>query len=45
VTRQEEANSVRVVIKMNVEGKRERGRPKKKCLDTIENDMMVVGCA
>lgn len=31
----------RVVIKMNVEGK--RGRPKKRWLDTIENDMRSFG--
>jgi hypothetical protein len=30
-------------MKINVEGKRERGRPKKKWLDTIENDMRAVG--
>jgi hypothetical protein len=30
-------------MKMNVEGKRERGRPKKIWLDTIDNDMRVVG--
>jgi hypothetical protein len=27
---------------MNIEGKRERGRPKKRWLDTIENDMKAV---
>jgi hypothetical protein len=42
VIRREETNAIRVVIKMNIEGKRERGRPKKRWLDTIENDMKAV---
>jgi len=29
-------------MKMNVERKRERGRLKDRCLDTIENDMRAV---
>jgi len=32
-----------VVLKINVEEKKERGRPKKRWLDTIENDMRAVG--
>jgi hypothetical protein len=39
--RREETNAVRVVMKMNIEAK--RGRPKKRWLDTIENDMRVFG--
>jgi len=42
VTRRKEMETVRTVIKINVEGKRERGRPKKRRLDTIEN-MKAVG--
>jgi hypothetical protein len=30
-------------MKMNVEGKSVRGRPKKRWLDTIENNMRAVG--
>lgn len=30
-------------MKINVEGKRERGRPKKIWLNTIEHDMRAVG--
>jgi hypothetical protein len=30
-------------MKINVEGKRGRRRPKKRWLDTIENDMRAVG--
>jgi len=30
-------------MKTNVDGKRGRGRPKKRWLDTIENDMRAVG--
>jgi hypothetical protein len=33
--RQKETNAVRVVMKMNVEGKKRKGRPKKGWLDTI----------
>jgi hypothetical protein len=40
--RQEETKAIRVVMKINVKGKKERGRPKKKWLDTIENDMRAV---
>jgi hypothetical protein len=32
-----------MVMKMNVEEKRERGRPKDRWLDTIENDMKTDG--
>jgi hypothetical protein len=35
VMRREKINAVRVVIKMDVEWKRGRGRPKKRWLDTI----------
>jgi hypothetical protein len=41
--RPEETNAVRIVMKMNVEGKREREKPKKKWLDTIENYMRSIG--
>jgi hypothetical protein len=41
--RQEETNAERVVIKMNNEGKKEIGRPKKGWLDTTENDTSAVG--
>jgi len=34
---------VRVVMKMNVEGKIRRGKSKKRWLETIENDMRAVG--
>jgi len=30
-------------MRTNVEGKRRRGRPKKRWLDTIENDMRAAG--
>jgi hypothetical protein len=40
--RQEEINVVNVVMKVIVERKRGRGRPKKRWFDTIENDMK--GC-
>jgi hypothetical protein len=40
--RREDTNTVRVVINMNVEGKRGRGRTKKRWLDMIENDMNVI---
>jgi len=39
--RREEPKEVRLVIKINVEGK--RGRPKMRWLDTIEDDMRAVG--
>jgi hypothetical protein len=41
--RREETKAVRVVIKMKVEGKRRKGRLQKRWLDTIENDIRVVG--
>jgi hypothetical protein len=41
IMRQEETNTVRVDMKMKIEGKRGRRRPKKRWLDTIENDMSV----
>jgi len=33
----------RVIMQMNVEGKRGRERPKKRWFDIIENDMRAVG--
>jgi len=39
VMRQEESKAVRVVMNMKVEGKRGRGRSKKRWLDTIENEI------
>jgi hypothetical protein len=41
--RREETISVRVVMKMNVEGKGRRGRPKKRWLYMIENDTRAIG--
>jgi len=41
--RREETKAVRVGIKMNVEWKRGRGRPKKRRSDTIENDTRAAG--
>jgi hypothetical protein len=35
VMRKEETKAIRVVMKVNIEGKRERGRPKKRLLNTI----------
>jgi hypothetical protein len=43
VMRQEETNVVKVVMKMNIEAKRRRGRLKKRWLDSIENDMRAIG--
>ncbi|KAL4082969.1 hypothetical protein QTP88_023973 [Uroleucon formosanum] len=43
VMRREETGAVRVVMKMNIEGKRGRGRPKKRWLKNIEKDMRAVG--
>jgi hypothetical protein len=37
--RREESKAVRVIIKINVEKKRENEKPKKRWLDTIKNDM------
>jgi len=42
VMRREETEAVRVVMKLNVEGKRGTERPKNKWLDTIENDVRAV---
>jgi hypothetical protein len=39
----DKTNAVRVVVKINIEGKRRRGRPKNRWLDTIENDMRAIG--
>jgi hypothetical protein len=39
VMRREEIKAVRVIIKINIEGKRGSRRPKKRWLDTIENYM------
>ncbi len=41
--RREETSAVRVVMMINVEGKRGRGRPKKRWMENIENDMRLVG--
>jgi hypothetical protein len=41
--RREETKAVRVVMNMNVEGRRGKGKPKKRWLDTIENYMRIVG--
>jgi len=41
VMRREKTEAVKAVMKMNVEGR--RGRPKKRWLDTIENDMIAAG--
>jgi hypothetical protein len=38
-----ETKATRVVMKIKVEGKRRRGKPKKRWLDTIENHMGDVG--
>lgn len=37
--RKEESKAVRTVIEMNVEGRRDRGRPKKRWRDAIECDL------
>jgi hypothetical protein len=41
--RREETIAVKVVMKMNVKGKKRRGRSKKRWLGTIENDMRAAG--
>jgi hypothetical protein len=41
--RREETKSVKVIMNMNVEGRRGRGKPTRRWLDTIENYMRVVG--
>jgi len=43
--RRVETEVVRVVARMNVEGKRERERPRKRMLDTIESDMSDMSAA
>jgi hypothetical protein len=43
VMRQEETKAVKVVMKINVEGKGGREWSKKRWLDTIENYMRAVG--
>jgi len=43
VIRQKETKAIRLVIKMNNEGKRVRGRPKKRLLDKVENDIRAAG--
>jgi hypothetical protein len=45
VMRRKETKAVRVVIKMNIEGKRGRRRPKKRWLDMIQNDIELLVCA
>jgi len=41
--RRKETEAMRVFMKMNVEGKRERRKPKKRLFDTIENGMRATG--
>jgi hypothetical protein len=43
MTKREETNAVGIFMKMNVKGKRGRGRPKKRWLGMIENDMRAIG--
>jgi hypothetical protein len=45
VIRRKESNALRVVMKIHVGEKRGRGRErsKKRCLDTIENNMRAIG--
>jgi hypothetical protein len=43
VIRWEKTKAVRVVMKMNVKRKRGRWRQKKRWLDTIQNDLRVIG--
>jgi len=39
----EKTEEVRVIMKMNVERRRERGIPKKRLSDTVEGDMRAAG--
>jgi len=41
--RKEDSEAVRTVMELCVEGRRGRGRPKKKLLITIEEDMKTTG--
>jgi len=41
--KRENSEVVRTIIEMNVEGRRERGRPKKTWLDAIRIDMRPAG--
>jgi len=41
--RRENSEAVRTLMEVNVEGRRGRGRPKKKWLDAIECDMKIAG--
>ncbi|XP_050444261.1 uncharacterized protein LOC126847894 [Adelges cooleyi] len=43
VIKRDEAEAVRGVMKINVEGKSEKGRPKKKWVDGKQSEMMVAG--
>jgi len=43
IMRREETSAARVVVKMSVEGKRGRGRLKKRWLESIKKDMRAVG--
>lgn len=43
VTRRDKKVAVKVVMRMNLEGMRGRGRPKKIWMDEIESDMRVAG--
>lgn len=41
--RREELEAIRMVIEVNVEGSRRRGRPKKRWLDAFKSDMRTTG--
>jgi hypothetical protein len=43
VMKREEIKAIRVVMKINIEGKRRKTRLKKKWLENIENYMRVIG--
>jgi hypothetical protein len=43
IMRRVKIKAIKVIMKMNIEGKRKQGKPKKKLLDTIKNDMMTFG--
>lgn len=41
--RQKETKGIKVVVKINVEGKKVRGRLENRWLDTIDNDIRAIG--